>query len=114
MQRDYLPLQPVQTPERSVHMHLRIQGAMNMGDVAIIFRILPESPDVDLAALKEAIKEQLPGVQDMQEDPIGFGLSAIKVAIVVPDSEGATEGAEETLRGIDGVESAEIVSLTLN
>ncbi|KAF1078577.1 elongation factor 1-beta [Methanogenium sp. MK-MG] len=84
-----------------------------MGEVAVIIKIMPKSPDVDLEALKVSIKEKLPGTQDMVVEPIGFGLSSLKVAIVVPDAEGTTEEAEATLRGLEGVESAEIVSVTL-
>lgn len=84
-----------------------------MGDVAVIIKIMPESPDVDLVALQALIKEKLPGTQDLVVEPIGFGLSSLKAAIVVPDAEGSTEEAEETLRGLEGVESAEIVSVTL-
>ncbi len=84
-----------------------------MGDVAVIIKIMPESPEVDLVALQTLIKEKLPGTQDMLVEPIGFGLSSLKVAIVVPDAEGSTEEAEATLRGLEGVESAEIVSVTL-
>jgi elongation factor 1-beta len=84
-----------------------------MGDVAVIIKIMPESPEVDLEALKVTIKEKLPGTMDMVVEPIGFGLSSLKVAIVVPDAEGSTEEAEATLRTLEGVESAEIVSVTL-
>jgi len=84
-----------------------------MGDVAVIIKIMPESPEVDLEALKVTIKEKLPGTMDMVVEPIGFGLSSLKVAIVVPDAEGSTEEAEATLRGLEGVESAEIISVTL-
>ena len=84
-----------------------------MGDVAVIIKIMPVSPDVDLVALQALIKEKLPGTQDLVVEPIGFGLSSLKAAIVVPDAEGSTEEAEETLRGLEGVESAEIVSVTL-
>lgn len=84
-----------------------------MGDVAVIIKIMPESPEVDLVALQALIKEKLPGTMDMVVEPIGFGLSSLKVAIVVPDGEGTTEEAEQTLRGLEGVESAEIVSVTL-
>ena len=85
-----------------------------MGDVVIIVKVMPESPDVDLEALKVAIKEKYPGTKDMQIEPIGFGLSALKVAIVIPDGEaGASEEAEQILASIKGVQSAEIVSLTL-
>ncbi|GAB7016389.1 elongation factor 1-beta [Methanogenium cariaci] len=84
-----------------------------MGDVAVIIKIMPASPDVDLVALQALIKEKLPGTQDLVVEPIGFGLSSLKAAIVVPDAEGSTEEAEETLRGLEGVESAEIISVTL-
>ncbi|UUX91181.1 elongation factor 1-beta [Methanoplanus endosymbiosus] len=84
-----------------------------MGDVAVIFKVMPESPDVDLEALKATIKETLPGTQDIQVEPIGFGLSALKMIIVVPDGEGTPEDAEASLKAIEGVESAEIESVTL-
>jgi elongation factor 1-beta len=90
-----------------------IQGTVKMGDVAIILKIMPESPDIDLEELKQMIRSRVPETQDIAEDPIGFGLSALKVAVVVPDSEGATDVIEETLRSLDGVSSAEIISLTL-
>ena len=84
-----------------------------MGDVAVIIKIMPESPEVDLVALQALIKQKLPGTQDMVVEPIGFGLSSLNVAIVVADGEGTTEEAEQTLRNLAGVESAEIVSVTL-
>lgn len=85
-----------------------------MGDVAIILKIMPESPNVDREELKTAIKAKYPGTQDIVEEPIGFGLVAIKVAIVIPDgTAGASEEAESVLGSIEGVQSAEIVSLTL-
>ncbi|WOF17025.1 elongation factor 1-beta [Methanoplanus sp. FWC-SCC4] len=85
-----------------------------MGDVVIILRVMPESPEVDIEGLKSAIVEKYPGTKDVQEDPIGFGLVALKVAIVIPDGEaGASEEAEKAIQEIEGVESAEIVSLTL-
>lgn len=73
---------------------------------------MPESPEIDLEALKAAIRDTVP-VQDLVVEPIGFGLSALKVAVVVPDSEGAPDRVEESLRELQGVGSAEIVSLTL-
>lgn len=94
-------------------MCLWIPGALNVGNVAVILKIMPESPEIDLSALKHAIKTEIPETQDMREEPIGFGLSALKIAVVVPDREGATEGIEELLRSMNGVASAEIVSLTL-
>lgn len=85
-----------------------------MGDVAIILKVMPESPEIDLGVIKAAIKDKYPGTQDIVEEPIGFGLVALKIAIVIPDgTAGASDEAEAALASIEGVQSAEIVSLTL-
>lgn len=84
-----------------------------MGDVALIIRVMPESPEINREKIVEAIKENFPRVQDIREEPIGFGLVALKIALVVPDAEGQTEVIEEKLNAIEGVERAEIVESTL-
>jgi elongation factor 1-beta len=84
-----------------------------MGSVAVIVRVMPESPEVNLAELKAALKARLPGIQDMVEEPIGFGLKAIKLAAVVNDAGGETDAIEEMLNNVPGVERAEIVEVTL-
>jgi len=84
-----------------------------MGSVAVIVRVMPESPDVNLDELKKALKQKLPGIQDMREEPIGFGLKAIKLAAVVNDAGGETDAIEQLLNEIPGVERAEIIEVTL-
>jgi len=84
-----------------------------MGDVALIIKVMPESPDVDREELKKAIRAKMPRVQDIQEEPIGFGLVALKVVVVVPDAEGQTDAAEAALNDIAGIERAEIIGSTL-
>lgn len=84
-----------------------------MGDVALIIKVMPESPETDREKIKEQIKAALPRVQETREEPIGFGLVALMVAVVVPDAEGQTEIVEKTLNGIAGVERAEIIGSTL-
>ncbi|MCX6690808.1 MAG: elongation factor 1-beta [Methanoregula sp.] len=84
-----------------------------MGSVAVIVRVMPESPDVNLDELKKALKQKLPGIQDMREEPIGFGLKAIKLAAVVNDAGGETDAIERLLNTIPGVERAEIIEVTL-
>jgi elongation factor 1-beta len=84
-----------------------------MGDVALFIRVMPESPDVDREGIKAAILEKIPFVQEIREEPIGFGLVALKVAVVVPDAEGQTDAIEAVLNDIPGVERAEIVESTL-
>jgi len=84
-----------------------------MGSVAVIMRVMPESPEVDLEKLKTALREKLPGIQDMKEEPIGFGLKAIKLVAIVNDAGGETDAIEKSLSEIAGVERAEIVEVTL-
>jgi len=83
-----------------------------MGNVAIILKIMPESPDVDREALKAAVRGAVP-VNDIREEPIGFGLLALEVAAVDPDRAGAPDEGESALQNLDGVGSAEIVESTL-
>jgi len=84
-----------------------------MGSVAVIMRVMPESPEVDLEQLKAALKEKLPGIQDVKEEPIGFGLKSIKFIAIVNDAGGETDKLEKTLGEIPGVERAEILEVTL-
>ncbi|MCX6686176.1 MAG: elongation factor 1-beta [Methanoregula sp.] len=84
-----------------------------MGSVAVIARVMPESPDVDLEKLKAALKKKLPGIQDIKEEPIGFGLKAIKLAAVINDAGGETDAIERSLSEVTGVGRAEIIEVTL-
>jgi elongation factor 1-beta len=84
-----------------------------MGNVALILRVMPESPEVNLENLTKEIRTVLPGVADIKEEPIGFGLKALKLAVIVNDQGGETDAVEQKLNAIKGVERAEIVELTL-
>ncbi|HJJ90157.1 MAG TPA: elongation factor 1-beta [Methanocorpusculum sp.] len=82
-----------------------------MGEVAVILKIMPESPEVDMEKLQVEIREKVPGIQDMRVEPIGFGLSAIKIAMTTEDDEGSGDKIENLFVGITGIERAEIESL---
>lgn len=84
-----------------------------MGSVAVIVRVMPESPEVNFEELKRALKAKLPGIQEMREEPIGFGLKAIKLAAVINDAGGETDAIEQSLTTVPGVERAEIIEVTL-
>jgi elongation factor 1-beta len=93
---------------------VRIQGALSMGNVEMIIKIMPESPDIDLAAMTATIREKIPQTKDVKEEPIGFGLSALKVLVVVPDEAGRTDEVEATLNAVEGVESIEVIHTSLS
>ena len=54
-----------------------------MGEVAVTLKVMPESPEVDLEALKEAIKNAVDEkeFERIEEEPIGFGLLALIVTV---------------------------------
>jgi elongation factor 1-beta len=85
-----------------------------MGDVAATIKIMPESIDTDLNAIKDRIEEVLPEGAELygfEIEPVAFGLKALKVVILVGDLEGGTEPVEEAISNIDGVESLQVVEL---
>jgi elongation factor 1-beta len=88
-------------------------GPEEMGNVALILRVMPESPDVDMEDLKIRLRAEIKGLQDIREEPIGFGLKALKIAVVVSDAAGESDAVEAEISALDGVERAEIIELTL-
>ena len=87
-----------------------------MGDVLVIYRVMPESPEVSIEKLRDDINRVLDGVAkkfSVEEEPIGFGLVALKVKVVVPDQGDISSRVENSLRSIDGVSSAETVEVGL-
>ncbi|MDE4077548.1 elongation factor 1-beta [Methanosphaera sp. Vir-13MRS] len=84
-----------------------------MSDVVAILKVMPESPDVDLDALKESVKSVLNDgeFERVEEEPIGFGLVALNVTIVVDDGEGGTEPAEQAIADLDEVQSVEVTDV---
>lgn len=83
-----------------------------MGQVAVTFKVMPESPEVPVSQLKKEIKDRV-DAQDIKEEPIGFGLVALKVLVVLPDAAGGTDTIEKELSKIKGVASVETEDVTL-
>lgn len=82
-----------------------------MGNVAIKIKIMPTSLKVDLEKLKENIASKL-NIKDWSIEPIAFGLKALKVLIISPDTAG-TEQIEQKIKDINGVANVNIESVTL-
>jgi len=83
-----------------------------MGKVALTLKVMPKSPEVDLAKLKEEIKK-LGDVQEINEKPIAFGLVCLEVLFVFDDKEGGVDEKEEKIRSLEDVESVESGEVTL-
>jgi elongation factor 1-beta len=82
-----------------------------MGMVGLTLHVMPETPEVDLHALKKHI-EQVQHVRQITEKPIGFGLVQLNVLLVFDDKKGAGD-SEEKIRSIHGVGSVESGDVSL-
>ena len=87
-----------------------------MGEVAIVYKVMPEGTDIDLNVLKEAITETVSAsckINSIEEKPVAFGLKALEVQLIFDDREGGDEDLEERLQGIEGVASVETIQVGL-
>lgn len=77
-----------------------------MGKIAVVLKLMPESPETDLDSIKEEVNSRI-DAEDVGEEEVAFGLTAVKVSTIVDDAEGGTDEVEEALAGIEGVQSVE-------
>jgi len=93
----------IQVPE------VRLRGSLIgdcMGDVIIVYKILPASPE-KFGHVKAGLENLNP--KRLEEEPIGFGLSALKFTTIIPDAGGKQDELEEKIRSIDGVGEIEVL-----
>ena len=89
-----------------------------MGKAIITFKLMPESPEIDLEPIKEkalAIAKEAGSIGEMQskEDPIAFGLKAVLV-LAMYEVEGADfDGIADKMKEIENVQSAEVAKMDL-
>jgi len=86
-----------------------------MGKIVIAYKILPSESTVDLEVLKEKIKKQLSDIASIQrfaEEPIAFGLSALKVNMVLPEKDGILEKTEKRITDIKEVGQLQTLGVT--
>jgi len=87
-----------------------------MGDVGIVYKILPEDLEVNVENLMKRIEEQVKDmvkIKGMQIKPIAFGLNAILMYIIVKDEAGIAEKFEEKVKSIKGVGEIEVEEMSL-
>lgn len=82
-----------------------------MGNVAVAFKIMPTSRDIDIKIIENEISKRLKP-NDIKIQDLAFGIKVIKALFIVPDSSGISK-LEEDIRKIEGVGEVETESLTL-
>ncbi len=86
-----------------------------MGKIVIAYKIFPSEAGIDLELLKEKIKKQLAGIASIQqfaEEPIAFGLCALKVNLVIPEKEGILDKTEKLMTDIEEVSQIQTLGMT--
>ena len=87
-----------------------------MGEVLMIFKVMPTGVEVDLTKMKENIKKALPPEADLnkiEEEPIAFGLVALRVQVILDDRKGGGDDVEAALSGVEDVNSVDLVDMGL-
>ena len=85
-----------------------------MGKVALTFRILPDSTEVDLNQLVGVIQTHLPkGAKwnGFKTTPFAYGLTAIQCAIIIEDAEGGADNVQEALEKVEQVQGVELIDM---
>lgn len=88
----------------------------NMAQVVATIKIMPESPESDLLAIETKAKRVISnfaendGIRSEQE-PIAFGLKALKLTFVMDENKGSPDVLEGDLMSIDGVHSVQTVDV---
>ena len=87
-----------------------------MANVIITLKIMPVSTMIDLdklAALVEKEVHSFTGNGEIKiiQEPIAFGLKALKVMFLSPEEKGTTDKLENKIKGIKGVNSVECIDV---
>lgn len=89
-----------------------------MAKAIITFKLMPESPDVDLEAIKNeaqaiARDEGAVGQMQVKEEPIAFGLKAVLVLAMYEVEGSDFDAIAEKMSQIEGVQNAEVAKMDL-
>ncbi|HXQ48254.1 MAG TPA: elongation factor 1-beta [Thermoplasmata archaeon] len=83
-----------------------------MGQVAVLFRLMPRGVDTDMDGVAKAVRGALPtGVtlRGTQIKDIAYGLRSLLVSVVMPDTGGVLDSVEHALAKVPHVESVEVM-----
>ena len=76
---------------------------------------MPKNPEINLPSLEEKVKDKIKvfggEVGKVEQEPIAFGLKALKLIFVMDESLGSTESLEEDIRKLKGIQSVEVTDV---
>jgi elongation factor 1-beta len=83
-----------------------------LGQVAVLFRLMPVAVETDLKAVAEGVRTSMPAgvqVRGMQVKDIAYGLKALLVSVVMTDQGGILDATEAALQKVPHVGSVEVM-----
>ena len=81
-----------------------------MGEVVAVLKLMP-ADGADFEKLKAAALAAAGKVDNVEEEPIAFGIKALKLTVVIPDGAGGTEELEQKLAALPEVGDVQVVDL---
>lgn len=89
-----------------------------MGDVAIVYRVMPDGVEVNIEKLQDDISKVIPEgatLEGMMIKDVAFGIRAVLMRIIIPDKVGGgiPDLIEKKVEEIKGVASIEVLEQTL-
>lgn len=87
-----------------------------MTNVIIMLKIMPENPEINLDDIQKKAIEQITSFSGetetkSEQEPIAFGLKALKITFVMDESKGSTDELEKNISELEGVNSVEVVDV---
>lgn len=84
----------------------------SMGQAVVTFKVMPESPEVDLDSLEDYAKEQIqeqyePSELKVKREPVAFGLKSLVIQFTMDEEQGNTDDLEATMNDHEDVRNAE-------
>ncbi len=84
-----------------------------MAKAIVTLKIMPDSPEVDMAALEKKVLVEIKSFCNEDEhkteiEPIAFGLKALKITFVMDEKIGSTDRLEAAIAAFEDVNSVEV------
>ena len=97
-------------------LNASLKVLIKMAQVVVTLKIMPKSPEVDLNNIETQAKAKIIDFSQSKEmkteqEPVSFGLNALKMIFVMDESKGSIDPLEEQIKTISGVNSVETVDV---
>ena len=86
-----------------------------MASVIVTFKVVMESPEVDIESVKDkaisTIEEYGCDVGKIEIEEVAYGIKAIKLIFIMDEKKGSTDALEEKVKELEGVSSLEVTDV---